>query len=374
MGMSRNAGGGMATRTVACLPALVGAWEKSGGGGHQDTASAWGFDYDALRRPDLAPGPTRTINHSQLGRALCELRDPPIAALFVAANNPAVTCPDQNRVVAGLSREDLFTVVHDAFMTDTARYADIVLPAAIAVETEDFYRSYGTLYVQHGPRLVEPAGESRSNLWLVQELARRFGLDDPVFRRTPREHFDVIAQGGTGAVRQLSADGLVDCGPIKIEPPMRGPEKTFFYAQSMADDGLPPLPEWRPDDDASDRRYPLRLLTAPGHFQHHTAFDGVARLRKREGEPTCLLHPTDAGARGIADGDAVKLFNQRGNVGLRARVNDDTQPGVVVVATQRNRARYLSGGPVNVLTGDELTDIGAGATYQSTWVDAEPLR
>jgi anaerobic selenocysteine-containing dehydrogenase len=290
----------------------------------------------------------------------------------VAANNPAVTCPDQTRVVAGLSREDLFTVVHDAFMTDTARFADVVLPATTALETEDFYRSYGTYYVQHGPKLIDEVGQARSNLWLVNELARRLGLDDAVFRRTPREHFDAMARGGQGSVRELSAERLVGAGPVKIPTHVGGPELTHFYSRQMAEEGLPALPEWRSEEAASGR-LPLRLLTAPGHFQHHTAFDGVARLRQREGEPHCLLHPDDAASRGIADGDAVVLENERGRVGLRARVTADTQPGVVVAPTQRNRARYLLGGPLNVLTGDGLSDIGAGATYQSTWVEAARL-
>jgi anaerobic selenocysteine-containing dehydrogenase len=371
MGMSRHAGGGMAIRTVACLPALVGAWRKPGGGCLMDTAAAWRFDYDAVRRPDLLARSTRVVNHSQLGRALVELEDPPIKALFVAANNPAVTCPDQARVVQGLGREDLFTVVHDPFMTDTARFADIVLPATTALETEDFYRSYGTYYVQHGPKLIGEVGQARSNLWLVNELARRFGLDDPVFRRTPGEHFDAMVAGGRGAVRELSAGRLVGAGPVRIAAEPGGPGLTHFFSRQMTEEGLPGLPEWRPE--APREGFPLRLLTAPGHFQHHTAFDGVARLRQREGEPHCLLNPEDAAARGIADGDAVVLHNERGRVGLRARVTTDTQPGVVVTPTQRNRARYLLGGPLNVLTSDELSDIGAGATYQSTWIDASPL-
>jgi anaerobic selenocysteine-containing dehydrogenase len=369
MGMSRHAGGGMAIRTVACLPALVAAWRKPGGGCLMDTAAAWRFDYDAVRRPDLLPRPTRVVNHSQLGRALVELDDPPIKALFVAANNPAVTCPDQSRVVAGLSRDDLFTVVHDAFMTDTARFADVVLPATTALETEDYYRSYGTYYVQHGPRLIDEVGQARSNLWLVNELAGRLGLADPVFNRNAREHFDLMARGG--AFHGLTADGLVGAGPVKIPPHQGGPATTYFDSRQMVEEGLPGLPEWRPD--VPSERFGLRLLTAPGHFQHHTAFDGVARLRQREGEPYCLLHPDDATARGIADGDAVVLRNERGRVGLRARVSADTQPGVVVAPTQRNRARYLLGGPLNVLTSDALSDLGAGATYQSTWVEAEPL-
>jgi anaerobic selenocysteine-containing dehydrogenase len=379
MGMSRNSGGGMAVRAVACLPAVVGAWGKPGGGALMETIPAFGFDYDAIRRPDLLRRPTRFVNHSTLGRDLLELRDPPIKALFIAANNPAVTCPDQARVVAGLSREDLFTVVHESFMTDTARFADIVLPACTAVESEDLYRSYGTYYTQYGPQLIEPVGEARPTYRVVQELAARLGLsdDDAVFQRTPREQMQALLAGATGPTATLRLDDLLAGGPAKLPhaPPHDGPRTTFFYAERMAAEGLPPLPDWQPDAAAEQaaERWPLRLLTAPGHFQHHSAFAGVESLQRREGEPRCLLNPADAAARGIHDGDAVLLYNDRGELGLYAHLTDDTQPGVVVVEANRARDRYLRGGPLNVLTSDRLTDMGAGATYQSTWLDVRPL-
>jgi anaerobic selenocysteine-containing dehydrogenase len=378
MGMSRNANGGMAIRAVACLPAVVGAWGRPGGGALMETIPAFGFDYDALRRPDLLPRPTRSVNHSTLGRALLELRDPPIMALFVAANNPAVTCPDQARMVAGLGRDDLFTVVHDSFLTDTARFADLVLPACTAVESEDFYRSYGTYYVQYGPQLIEPLGEARPTSWVARELARRLGLDDPVFARTPREQMQAMLDGASGPAADLRLDRLLAGGPAKLahEPRHDGPRTTHFYSEQMAVDGLPPLPGWAPDPEAEGEgaRLPLRLLTAPGHFQHHSAFAGVESLQRRQGPPSCLLHPDDAVVRGIRDGDPVALENERGHVGLYARVSDETLPGVVVVEGNRSRSRYLSGGPLNVLTSDRLSDMGAGATYQSTWVEARPLQ
>ncbi|HWI62969.1 MAG TPA: molybdopterin-dependent oxidoreductase [Symbiobacteriaceae bacterium] len=360
MGMSRHTGGGMTIRTVALLPALVGAWGKPGGGALLDVGAAWSLNYSAVRRPDLLSRPVREINHSTLGQALMELNDPPIKALFVAANNPAITCPDQGRMVAGLGREDLFTVVHDLLLTDTALYADIVLPACTPVETEDLYRSYGSYYIQHGPQVVEPLGESRSNLWVVQQLAARLGLTDPVFTRTPREHMAALLEG---TAFELAA--LTQGGPVKFNYEHRGPEKTYFYAETME----PPLPRYEAEEPESD--YPLRLLTAPGHFQHHTAFAGVESLQRLEGEPRCLLHPTDAAARGLTTGDAVSVYNDRGHVGLYVEVTDAAQLGVVVIEGHRSRSRHLSGGPVNVLTSSRLSDLGAGATYQSTLVDVK---
>src|SRR5262249_23792015 len=161
-GMTRLARGGQALRAVAVLPAVTGAYGRRGGGALLLTASSMDFDFSILRAPPSAPGKSRPVNHSLLGKALLEMRDPPLRALFIAANNPAVTCPDAGKVREGLSREDLFTVVHDPFMTDTARYADVVLPAATYLETRDFYRSYGSYYMQFAPAAVKPQGEAWS--------------------------------------------------------------------------------------------------------------------------------------------------------------------------------------------------------------------
>lgn len=372
-GMSRNRNGGMAIRTVACLPALVGAWGKPGGGAHMSTGGVYQFDVDALRRPDLAPRVTREINHSTLGRDLLALENPPLKALFVGSNNPAVTCPDTARVIAGLSREDLFTVVHDTFLSDTARYADIVLPACTAFETEDIYRSYGTYYVQHGPRVIAPLGESVSNLTLTQMLAERLGLTDPVFRRDTRAHIAALVEGAKGATRAVTVDRLFSGETIKLPISQDGPETTWFESARMAADGLPSLPDWRPDPTPPPSGAQLRLLTAPGHPQSHTTFAFAERPRKLAGEARCLLHPDDAAARGLNDGDAVAVHNARGHVGLRLVVTRDTLSGIVVVEGQRNRWGYLSGGPINLLTEDTFSDMGEGATYQSTWVEVKRL-
>jgi anaerobic selenocysteine-containing dehydrogenase len=374
-GISRHLRGGMAMRTVACLPALVGAWGKPGGGAHVSTGSAYEVDFDALRRPDLLTKPVREINHSTLGRALLDLKDPPIKALFVGSNNPAVTCPDQNRVVAGLQREDLFTVVHDTFLSDTACFADLVLPACTAFETEDVYRGYGTYYVQYGPQVIPPLGESVSNFTLTQELARRLGLTDPVFQRTTREQIAALFAGARGPTATVTLDRLFTGEPLKLPYPQTGPAITFFESPSMAAAGLPALPEWRPDpaEPVPGSPWPLRLLTVPGHAQSHTTFAYGDRTKRAAGEARCVLHPADAAARGLQEGDAVALANERGHVGLRLRVAADTLPGVAVVEGHRNRAGYLSGGPLNVLTSDDLADLGEGATYQSTWVEVKKL-
>ena len=373
-GMTRLARGGQALRAVALLPGLTGAYGREGGGALLLTAASCELDYDFVRKPS-GPAETRTVNHLRLGAALLELADPPIRGLFVAANNPAVTCPDAGKVRRGLAREDLFTVVHDPFLSMTARFADIVLPAASYLETEDLYRAYGTYYLQYAPQAVPPQGEAWSNVRLAQTLAQRLGLADPVFRMAPHEIAAAMVKGAKGGAGALDPEQICAAGPLRVAPQagqqFRTPSgKLEFYSEQMAALGLAPMPDWRPDpeEDRQAARWPLRLLTAPGYFQSHTAFSGVEFLRRREGPPSCMLHPQDAHARGLADGQRVRLFNERGSVGLILHVGDEVQPGVALVPGQRPDDETGSG-TINLLCSDRYTDLGEGATYQSTWLD-----
>jgi anaerobic selenocysteine-containing dehydrogenase len=370
-GMTRFIHGGQALRTVALLPGLTGAYGRYGGGALLATAASFELNYNALRKPS-GPAATRTVNHLRLGEALLELKDPPIRALLIAANNPAVTCPDTATTRRGLSREDLFTVVHDPFMSVTARYADIVLPAATYLETEDFFRAYGTYYMQYSPRAVAPQGRAWSNLRLTQTLATRMGLADPVFSMQEPDLLRALFTGATGRAA-MDPDRLRGAGPVSIGPKggqeFRTPSgKLEFYSQSLAAQGLPPMPDWQPDPAEPKHDGKLRLLTAPGYFQSHTAFSGVGFLRQREGAPFCVLHPDDARARNLSDGQKVRLFNDRGTVGLTLHVRDEVQPGVVLVPGQRPDGEAVEG-TVNMLCSDAFTDMGDGATYQSTWLD-----
>jgi anaerobic selenocysteine-containing dehydrogenase len=377
-GMTRLMRGGEALRAVALLPGVTGAYGRRGGGALLLTGAVYELDFDTIRNPTGAPADAaRTVNHLRLGDALLNLKDPPIRALFIAANNPAVTNPDAGAVRQGLAREDLFTVVHDPFMTATARYADIVLPAATYLETEDLYRAYGAYYLQYAPAAVPPQGEARSNFRLAQELAIRMGLDLPVYRALPVEVLAGLLRGARGATAGIDPEQLRRGGPLSLAPPdgqqFRTPSgKLEFYSEQLAAAGLAPMPDWQPDpqEERDAARWPLRLLTAPGYFQAHTAYAGVAFLRRREGEPVCILHPDDARARGIADGSKVRLFNERGAIGLVLRVSDEVRPGVVLVPGQRPDGETISG-TVNMLVSDRYTDIGDGATYQSTFLDIE---
>jgi anaerobic selenocysteine-containing dehydrogenase len=373
-GMTRLARGGQALRAVALLPGVTGAYGRRGGGALLLTAASCELDYDAVRKPS-GPAETRIVNHLRLGEALLELDDPPIRALLIAANNPAVTCPDAGKVRRGLAREDLFTVVHDPFLSVTARYADIVLPAATYLETEDLYRAYGTYYLQYAPRALAPQGDAWSNFRLAQALGQRMGLDDPVFRMSQAEILGEMLRGARGAAAALDPERVREAGPIRLAPEggqqFRTPSgKLEFYSEVLSAQGLPAMPDWQPDpeEERQAARWPLRLLTAPGYFQSHTAFSGVSFLRRREGPPCCILHPEEARARALCDGQRVRLFNDRGSVGLVLRVSDEIQLGNVLVPGQRPDSETVAG-TINMLCSDRYTDIGEGATYQSTWLD-----
>ncbi len=374
-GMTRLAQGGQAMRAVSLLPGVVGAYAKRGGGAVLGTASTFGFDLAAIRKPS-GPATTREVNHSRLGEALLTMKDPLIRALYVAANNPAVTCPDSHAVRRGLARDDLFTVVHDPFLTDTARYADLVLPATTYLETEDFHRSYGSYYMQRAAQVVAPQGEARSSRFMAQELARRMGVRDTVFSMSTDELIATIFRNARGPVTSIDPATLRDHRPVKLPLPDGGPRwatpsgRLEFYSEVLAAQGLAPMPDWTPDpvEERDAARWPLRLLTAPGYYQSHTAFSGNETLRRRAGAPECVLHPDDATRRGLADGDAVMLVNDRGEVRMRLRVSDEVGPGVVLVSGQRP-AGEGAGTTINMLCSTRYSDIGEGATYQSTWLD-----
>jgi anaerobic selenocysteine-containing dehydrogenase len=321
------------------------------------------------------------VNHLRLGEELLNMKDPPIRAIYISANNPAVTCPEVHKVRQGLAREDLFTVVHDPFMTDTARFADIVLPAASYLETDDLYRAYGAYWMQWGRQAAKPQGEARSNFDVAQALARRMGLTDAIFALSPQDAARELFKGATGPAAAADPAKLFAGEPIHIAhdwdgQPFKTPSgKLEFYSEQLARLGVSPMPDWNEDpvEVAEAAKWPLRLLTAPGYFQAHTAFSGVGFLRGREGKPFCVLHPEDAAKRGLKQGDEVRLFNDRGQIGLMLQVNDDIQPGVVLVPGQRPTGEAVSG-TINMLCSDRYTDMGEGATYQSTWLDVGPWK
>ncbi len=374
-GMTRLAAGGQALRTVVLLPGVSGHYAAKGGGALLLTAASCDLNYAAVRKPS-GPATARQVNHLRLGEELMNMKDPPIRSIYISANNPAVTCPEVHKVRKGLAREDLFTVVHDPFMTDTARFADILLPAATYLETDDLYRAYGAYWMQWGRQAAAPQGEARSNFDVAQALARRMGLADAIFGLSPQDAARELFKGSTGPASKADPQKLFAGEPVHIKHDWNGQPfgtpsgKLEFYSEQLAKQGVSPMPDWNEDpiEAADAKKWPLRLLTAPGYFQAHTAFSGVGFLRNREGKPFCILHPEDAGKRGLKDGAEVSLFNDRGKIGLSLRVSDEVQPGVVLVPGQRPVGEAVSG-TINMLCSDRYTDMGEGATYQSTYLD-----
>ena len=370
-GMQRHAGGGIAARTIACLPALTGAWRDAAGGIVLTTADFYRFDHAALERPDLLAGRRpRVINHSKLGDALTSA-EPPVRATIVYNNNPVAVCPDSDKVIAGFSREDLFTVVMDHFQTDTADYADLVLPATTQLEHYDVHKSYGHLYVLANNPAIAPVGESLPNSEVFRRLAARMGFDEPCFRDSDEDICRTALKG-------IGWDRLKQDGWQRLELPERFAPfaqggfptpsgKCEFYSASLEKQGVDPLPFYNPPVEVSgfelDQKYPLAFLSPPARHFLNSSFANVARFREFEREPHLDMHPRDAAERGIADGDMVQVFNDRGSYRLRARVNAKPRPGVVVAPSVWWKKYSPDGRNANELTSQRTTDLGQGATF-----------
>ncbi len=418
-GLQRHTNGGMMVRAVACLPAVVGAWRDLGGGALLSTSGAFPIDYAALARPDLRPTPEpRWVNMNQIGETLLTATNPPIKALFVYDANPAASAPNSARVIQGLRRDDLFTVVHDPYFTDTTDYADLVLPATTQLEHMDLHKAYGTYYLQINQPAIAPLGESVSNVELFRRLAKAMGFSEPCFDDSVEAMIDqalaVDHPHLQGVTRQaLMGNGWarlwlphtepivagVEYGAIAggasatLNPPRPTPHapyvpfahggfptasgKVELYSAAMLAAGLDPLPRHDPigESAAADpelaARYPLNLITPSAHFFLNTSFSHVDKLMAKQGEPFIELNPVDAEARGIADGDWCRVFNDRGTCLLRARVGDMVQPGVAAAEATWWSKLSPDGKGINQLTSDALTDMGRGATFYTNLAQVE---
>jgi anaerobic selenocysteine-containing dehydrogenase len=400
-GLQRHRGGGMAVRTICCLPAVIGAWRRAGGGALLSTSKLYPFNTDALQRPDLTPPGTRTINMVQLAEALLgELPDPPVRALYVYNANPAAVCPDQVRVLRGLAREDLFTVVHEQFQTDTADYADVLLPATTQLEHFDIHGSYGHLYVQVNEPAIAPLHEAKSNTDVFRLLAKRMGFEDQLFQVSD-ETLAAQALNGSSTTRDgrserrsstlhdINLDRL-RAGPARLNLPRdyapfangnfpTSSGKCELYSAQLAVRGLDPLPTYTPPwEDPQTRpelaaKYPLQMICPPVPSFLNSSFVNVDSLRQQAGEPTVEIHPQDAAAREIESSQWVRVFNDRGSFQARAVVAESVKPGVVV-SQGIWWTRYTPDGVnCNTTTSTALTDFGGGATFFDNLVEVARL-
>jgi anaerobic selenocysteine-containing dehydrogenase len=395
-GMQRHGGGGMAVRTVTCLPAVTGDWRHPGGGALLSTSKLAPFNGTYLERPDLIPPGTRTVNMVQLAEALAgELPGPPVNLLFVYNSNPAAVAPDGGKVRRGLMRDDLFTVVHDLFQTDTADYADVVLPATSQLEHLDVHNAYGHLYVQVNHPAIAPLGECKPNTEVFRLLAAAMGYEPGLFPGD-EELVRECLEDGAGPTRypQASAfagitfDHLMGNGPVRLNVPtdyapfaeghFGTPDgKCHLYSPREASAGRDPLPHYIPPHEDPQTRpelaadYPLQMVSPPVPTFMNSTFVNMDYQRKAAGEPTLELHPTDAADRGITDGQPVSVFNARGRFRAVAKVGQ-TVPAGTCATFGLWWGRYTADGVnCNVTTSTATTDLGGGATFFDNLVQVE---
>jgi anaerobic selenocysteine-containing dehydrogenase len=412
-GVQRSERGGTSTRAVAMLPCIIGSWKEVGGGLQMSLSGAADFNSARLRRPDLMQKAlgreARTLNMVELGRVLNEVNDPPVKALFVYNSNPAAVCPNHQAVIRGLMRTDLFTVVHEQFFTDTTDYADIVLPATTFFEHKDLQKGYGHYYVQVSNPAIEPLGECRSNVEVFRALAERMGFREDCFRESVDDMIDLALESNDPWMKGIDRERLElgharmnfsasenprfcqsqrpagQPGPDSFEPFLpfaqggfRTPSgKAELRSEALAAEGLDPVVDFKPPLESRHTKangLPLELLARKADTFLNTTFMNVASLQQMAEEPGLLeISAPDADARDIADGDRVRVYNRRGEIELRARVDGKVQPGVVsaTLGWAKTSPRFQS---INSLTSEKLTDMGNSATFYSVLVEVEKVR
>ncbi len=370
-GLTRYGNGAMTVRTISCLPAVTGAWSKPGGGIFLGTSTGGAFPLTVVTREDFMERETRLISMNQLGAALTELTDPPVQSLFVYHSNPASIAPDQNAVIRGLERDDLFTVVHERFLTDTARYADIVLPATSSLEHSDLYRCYGSYHAQRCQAAIPAVGEAKSNWELFTLLADRMGWHEPFFRQSADELIEQLLTDGNPWRSPAITEELRQGKPALLTPP--SPPKKGWLTPSgtieiFNDREREPLPRLLPTHAEQDG-YPLRLQPATTPFALNSSFYEQDDLRDKQKCMTLLMHHNDADTRGLHNGEAVTVENERGKVRFTLEISERAAPGTVVTEGVWWREFMPGDRGVNALTSQRLTDGGRGSTLYDVTVE-----
>lgn len=367
-GLTRYGNGAMTARCIVTLPALTGAYGEPGGGCFADTSTGCYFDKATVHREDFMAHPTRIINMNRLGHALNEVNDPPVRSLYVYAANPAAASPDQNQVLKGLARENLFTVVHERFMTDTARYADIVLPATSSLEHDDIYRGYGSYTVQRAFPAIPPVGQSKSNWQVFALLAAAMGFEDYFFRQSDRELLETLLTASAPRLKDIDLTALRSGQPVELPIPTGVTQyqtpsgKIEIYNPRLKQ----PLPVYVPPYGGD---FPLQLMTAPSLYSLNSSFYERDELRAKQQAMCLMMNPTDAEDRGLRDGEQVTARNELGEVEFILAITDKAPAGVVVA----EGIWWIEFAPgkrsVNALTSQRLTDEGQGSTFYDTRIE-----
>ncbi|MGQ0764545.1 MAG: molybdopterin-containing oxidoreductase family protein [Gemmatimonadota bacterium] len=387
-GLQRHAGGGMAVRTIACLPSIAGHWRRPGGGINLSTSGAFRFNTAALERQDIGP-PARSINMSRIGEALNSMDagvgGPPVRALVVYNSNPADVAPDRNAVLRGLARDDLFTVVLEHFRTGTADYADYLLPATTQLEHWDVHFAYGHHYVTLNRPAIQPLGDARPNSEIFRELGRKMRLPAELFADDDVSLIRLALSGSDPKMKGADFETLLERGWVRLNLPrpflpfadggFATPSgKCEFYSERMSRMGLDPLPTWTPPRELPEtapelaRRFPLILISSPRHYFLNSTFVNIESLRKNA-EPECVMHPADAERRALTSGARVIIHNDRGHFAALLRVEDSVREGVVWAPSVWWGRFSPDGNNANATTSQLETDLGGGAVFYDNLVE-----
>lgn len=404
--LERNYGGSQAIRAVTCLPALIGAWRHVGGGALQFPVWEHPYRFDVISRPDLIPEGTPVVNILQLGRALLGELDleTPIKSLMVWNTNPVTQSPETDKIVKGLQREDLFTIVADHFISDTAAYADLVLPAAMGAEMEDMILSWGHLYLTYNTKCIEPPGEALPNNEIFRRLAKRLGFEEDNFKWSDSECLENYVAWDSPACEGIDLDHLREHGFAHLKvgtkddraPHKQGnfptpTGKCMFYVEGAKNfvagpfrqmyegfqplEDLDPLPGYVPNRESVDTnpalaaKYPLNIISPKSHGFLNSCYANITDKIKGQGEQFVMIHPADADMRGIQEGAKVRVFNDRGAFEGDARITKDVNPGIVVATL--GYWRQLNNGTVNCISSAEFGDMGHSTTFSDNLVQVE---
>jgi anaerobic selenocysteine-containing dehydrogenase len=386
-GFTRNRNGAASMHAVSCLPAVTGAWQERGGGAFFINWGETGLDNTLARGLDLKDPAIRMLDQSRIGAVLCgdaeALRGgPPVTAMLIQNANSAEVAPDSTAVRRGLSRSDLFLAVHEQFMTATARYADVLLPATTFLECDDVYLSYGQTHIVAGPRLIEPYAEARSNHDVLCALAKRLGADHPSFAMTAAELVDAsLRSSGLGTWAEIAEQGWLDRAldfrKAHFLDGFGSPDGRFRFKPDWAALGpwherLPRLPDHMGATEAVGDEHPFRLVTPPARSFLNSSFTETPGSRKREGGPGVLIHPADAARLGVSDGERIRLGNRRGAATLRARLFDGLLPGTLVVEGIWPGADFPERIALNQLVGGDPVAPNGGVAFHDSAVWLRP--
>ncbi len=395
-GFTRGRGGAAAMHAASCIAAVTGGWQVKGGGALHSVAGSYKWNKSLIEGLDAKDPRVRAIDMSRIGPALTGdpydlAGGPPVKAMIVQSTNPVEVAPEQAKVKAGFARDDLFVAVHEQFMTATAKFADIVIPATMFVEHDDIYQASGHPHIQFGRKLIEPPGECRSNHWVVCELAKRVGARHRGFEMTSREIVDWTLEhsgwGGLAAVEQTSQ--IETMPPFEEAHYLDGfswPDKKFRFKPDWhnipkANDGLlgpvdriPEFPDHWAITEAADATYPFRLTTSPARAYLNSSFNETTSSRNKHGAPVVMIHPDDLLALGLADGDKVRIGSRVGEIAVKARAFDGVKRGVAVIESIPPNEHFEGGAGVNTLTSADQVAPYGGAPFHDTAVWIKPAR